>query len=60
MVKAAYKPFCVVCKQPVQPKNPKIGKTKNGRKVLKGTCPKCETKLNRFLADSDTKASVGL
>ena len=60
MVKASYKPYCVKCKAKVQPENPKISTTATGRKVLKGECPTCHTKLNRFLASSDTKESVGL
>ncbi len=60
MVKSTHMPYCMKCKKKVQPKNPKIGKTKNKRNVLRGTCPTCGTKLNRFLANSDTKETVGI
>ena len=41
-----YKGYCVKCKQKgVKMDNPKVVTTKNGRRMAKGTCPKCGTKM---------------
>lgn len=42
--------YCVRCKAKRTMENPKKATAKNGRKMMKGTCPKCGTKMNRFIA----------
>ena len=41
--------FCVKCKEKRPIANPEEGTTKNNRRVLKGICSVCGTKLMRFL-----------
>lgn len=42
--------YCVKCKKKnVKMVNPKVVKTKNNRRAAKGTCPKCGTKMMKFL-----------
>ena len=40
--------YCVKCKKKVEMKNPTKTKMKNGRTALKGTCPKCGTKVYKI------------
>lgn len=40
--------YCVKCKAKREMKNPKQVKMKNGRKAMRGTCPKCGTKMFRI------------
>jgi DNA-directed RNA polymerase subunit RPC12/RpoP len=40
---------CMKCKAQVEIKDPKDEIMKNGMKALKGTCPKCGTKVFRIL-----------
>ena len=40
--------YCVKCKSKREMKSPKPVKMKNGRKAMKGTCPKCGTKMFRI------------
>ena len=45
-----YKGYCVKCKKKdVVMKDAKETKTKNGRRAAKGSCPKCGTKMMKFL-----------
>ena len=41
--------YCVKCKASKQMVKPVEKKTKNGRKMMCGTCPKCKTKMCRFI-----------
>lgn len=40
---------CMKCKGPVEIKNPEDVIMKNGMKAVKGTCPKCSTKVFRIV-----------
>lgn len=40
---------CMRCHKPVKIKDSKIATAKNGMKMLKGVCPNCGTKVQRFL-----------
>jgi NAD-dependent SIR2 family protein deacetylase len=42
--------YCVKCKATVEMKDPKEQTMKNGRKMMKGKCPKCSTTVCRILA----------
>jgi hypothetical protein len=42
--------YCVVCHKKVNMVGAKLAKTKNGRDMMKGKCPKCGTGVNRFLS----------
>lgn len=41
--------YCVRCKSVNSMVGAKRAVTKNGRNMLKGKCPKCGTKMNKFL-----------
>lgn len=41
--------YCMKCKTQVEVKDPVETVTKNGRPMVKGTCPTCGTKVNKFL-----------
>lgn len=47
---AADEAMCMKDKKPVKIQNPKVVTTKNGRKMMKGTCPICGGKVNKFVA----------
>ncbi|HLD96874.1 MAG TPA: DUF5679 domain-containing protein [Candidatus Nanoarchaeia archaeon] len=40
---------CMKCKMEVEMKDPKEVIMKNGMKAMKGTCPKCATKVFRIV-----------
>ncbi len=42
--------YCVKCREKRQVKNGEVKETPNGRKMAQGVCPKCGTKVTRFLA----------
>lgn len=44
-----YEGRCMKCKAQVPIKNPVEVTMKNGRKAVKGVCPKCGTKVFRIL-----------
>jgi hypothetical protein len=41
--------YCVKCKTKKEIQNPVEVTSKNGRPMLKGTCPSCGGKLNLFI-----------
>lgn len=41
--------YCVKCKTKRAMKDPKEATLDNGRKMMKGTCPVCGTKMNLFI-----------
>jgi ssDNA-binding Zn-finger/Zn-ribbon topoisomerase 1 len=41
--------YCVKCKEKREMVDAKEEKTSNGRRLLKGICPTCGTKMNKFL-----------
>jgi len=41
--------YCVKCKATREMKNVENTTSKNGRKMAKGVCPTCGTKMNKFL-----------
>lgn len=43
------KGYCVKCQKKVNIKNEKKKRTKNNRKMVQGTCPKCGTKVSVFV-----------
>jgi len=46
--------YCVKCREKRQVKNGAVKETSNGRKMAQGICPKCGTKVTRFLATKKT------
>lgn len=44
-----YKGRCMKCRKEVTMKDPKETVMKNGMKAVKGSCPKCGTKVFRIL-----------
>lgn len=47
--KNAITAYCVKCNEKINIKNPKPYIMKNQRAAVKGTCPKCSTKVFRIL-----------
>ena len=45
--------YCVKCKKKQEFEVLEIATTKNGRKMAKGECPECGTKMNRFLPNEE-------
>ena len=41
--------YCVKDRQKVKVTNGVVKETPNGRQMVQGTCPKCGTKVTRFL-----------
>ena len=50
--------YCVKCKRKTKTKNKREEITKNGRKILKGTCAICNTKKNMFVSTSKKGGSI--
>ena len=46
----AIEAYCVKCKAKKEMQNPVEGVTKNGKPIMKGTCPDCGGKLNNLNA----------
>ena len=44
-----YMGYCVKCKKKVTMKNAKVVTNEKGRRMAKGVCPNCGTKVNLFL-----------
>lgn len=42
--------YCLKCKSQQQMVDEKLTITKNGRKMLGGTCAKCGTKMSKFVS----------
>ena len=47
--------YCVKCRQKRTVKDGKVEETAKGRRMAKGTCPVCGTKVNRFLSSKESK-----
>jgi Domain of unknown function (DUF5679) len=45
--------YCVKCRKKQTIKDGAVAETANGRRMAKGTCPECGTKVNRFLSGKD-------
>lgn len=41
--------YCVKCREKRPMQNCRTVKTRRNRNMLKGTCPKCGTKMNKFI-----------
>lgn len=41
--------YCVKCREKQVVKNGEVKTAANGRRMVTGTCPKCGTKVTRFL-----------
>ena len=57
------KTYCIVCKKDTENKNSIVFKTKNGRIILKSTCPECNNKKSRFISKkkgSGFLSSIGI
>jgi hypothetical protein len=47
--KMDFEGYCVKCREKKAITGGKVEETKNGRRMAKGTCPTCGTKVSRFL-----------
>jgi hypothetical protein len=47
--------YCVKCRQKRTIKNGKVEVSDKGRRMAKGICPVCGTKVTRFLASEEKK-----
>jgi len=45
--------YCVKCRHKRTISDGKVETTANGRKIAKGTCPVCSTKVTRFMSSKD-------
>ncbi|MBL6463751.1 MAG: hypothetical protein JNG53_05130 [Senegalimassilia sp.] len=45
--------YCVKCREKRQMKDPERKTMRNGRPMMQGVCPVCETKLTRILSAAD-------
>jgi len=45
--------YCVKCREKRSVKGGEVQETANGRRMVKGTCPVCGTKVSRFLPKED-------
>jgi endogenous inhibitor of DNA gyrase (YacG/DUF329 family) len=41
--------YCVKCRKSVKMEDPKKKQAKNGRNMVQGKCPKCGTKVTKFV-----------
>jgi len=48
-----YEGYCVKCKEKRQITDGKVEVTEKGRRIAKGTCPVCGTKVTRFMSSKD-------
>ena len=42
--------YCLRCKKNIEMENPSEYLTSNNRKIMKGLCPICKSKVNKFIA----------
>jgi hypothetical protein len=47
--------YCVKCREKKQITNGTVVVNEKGRRMAKGTCPDCGTKVNRFLPSEEAK-----
>ncbi len=47
--------YCVKCREKRAVKDGKVVTTESGRRMAKGDCPVCGTKVNRFLPSEEKK-----
>jgi len=47
--------YCVKCREKRTITDGEVGKTAKGRPMAKGTCPKCGTKVTRFLSSKEVE-----
>jgi hypothetical protein len=45
--------YCVKCRKKRNIKDGEVHETAKGRRMAKGSCPECGTKVNRFLPSKD-------
>jgi hypothetical protein len=45
--------YCVKCRKKQKIKDGTVKESAKGRRMVKGVCPKCGTKVNRFLPSKD-------
>ena len=41
--------YCLKCRKNAENKNPKVARTKNGRKMLLSKCAVCDNKKSKFI-----------
>ena len=46
--------YCLKCRKYTESKNPKVGRTKNGRIMLLSKCEACESKKAKFIKEQET------
>lgn len=48
-----FEAYCVKCREKRQIKDGRVEETAKGRKMAKGECPVCGTKVTRFLSGKE-------
>ena len=41
--------YCLICRKDAESRNPKVGRTKNGRIMLLSKCVVCNSKKSKFI-----------
>ena len=52
--------YCLKCNKITESKNPKVVKTKNGKKMLSSNCAVCGSKRSSFIKASVLLSSLGI
>ena len=51
--------YCLKCRKNTESKNPKVVKTKNGRKMLLSKCVVCNSKKSKFIKEQEASELLG-
>ena len=50
--------YCLKCWKNTESKNPKVARTKNGKKMLLVKCAVCDSKTSKFLKEQEASGLV--
>ena len=50
--------YCLKCKNDTENKDPKVSKTKNGKKMLSSKCAVCISKMSRFKKEQEASGLI--
>ena len=50
--------YCLKCKNDTENKDPKVSKTKNGKKMLSSKCAVCISKMSRFMKEQEASGLI--
>ena len=61
--KTMFSYYCLACRKNTESENPKIAKTKNGRRMLLSKCVVCDSKKSKFIKEQEASgllSSLGI